>query len=121
MAITPADIGGDDDLARRILVRARSIAPCIDSFADDSEEQKDAIAILKGVASEAAARGARFVRRQSVGPASVDYGPASSWFHADDISALRALCALSGGGALPVGSFPKPSEQITRMWPEKQA
>ena len=45
MTINPDEISGDEDLARRILVRARSIAPCLNSIPEDDDRRKDAIAI----------------------------------------------------------------------------
>ena len=115
--ILPADIGGDEDLARRILVRARSIAPCIFTFADDSEEAADAIAILRGVFAEAPAPGSRRVKSQRVGGAAVDYELGGGLFTTDDIGLLRALCASTPTGGVPVGSFP-PAGILTRLWPE---
>lgn len=113
--IAAEDITGvDATLARRVIVHARSIAPCLESL--DGDMKKDAVALLTGVAAEAAARGARHVRAQRIGPASVDYGPASSWFTDDDRRALRALCGAAAGG-LPLGSFPRPGI-IGRLWPE---
>ena len=117
MAITPADIGGDETIARRVLVLARDIAPCIDTFAKDSEEWKNAVAILSIVASEAKVRGARSVRSQKVGTASVTYEVGSA-FTDDDRDALRALCAaVKSTGSTPAGSFPK-ERPAGRVWPE---
>ena len=117
MAITPGQIGGDENIARRVLVLARDIAPCIDSFADDSEQQKNAIAILAGVAAESKVRGARFVQSQSIGPARVAYTVGSA-FTDDDRDALRALCtAAAQQSSRPVGSFPT-ARPIGRVWPE---
>lgn len=44
------EISSDDSLARRVLVRARSIAPCLDTL--EGEPRLDAIAILTGVVAE---------------------------------------------------------------------
>jgi len=118
MGLTHDKIGTDENLAREVLVVARSIAPCIASFADNSEEQKDAIAILKRVFEEVKARGSRLVRAQRVGTASVDYLAVRSAFEGDATRALKALCAEAGIGGLPVGSFPPPSDAVANMWPE---
>jgi len=113
--ITPTDIPGvEEDVARRIIVAARSIAPCIDSL--DGEPKKDAIAILRGVAAEAPATGSRRVRSQRIGSASVDYWNADTWMP-EDRSALRSLCAAVPAGGMPVGSFPL-TRPIERIWPE---
>lgn len=115
--ITPEDLPGvDENVARRLLVAARSIAPCIDSFGDDSEEKKNAIAVLLGVLADAPAVGSRRVRSQRIGSASVDYWNADTWL-AEDRAALRSLCASAGRGGLPVGSFPA-DRPIGRLWPE---
>ncbi|MCG2921534.1 hypothetical protein KZ305_25960, partial [Escherichia coli] len=49
MAISHGAISSDEDLGRRVLVRARIIAPCLDTLDPESESGKDAISILKGV------------------------------------------------------------------------
>lgn len=114
--ITHDMIGTDEDLAREVVIVGRSIAPCIRTFADGSEEQKDALAILKRVYSEVAERGPRFVKAQRVGPGSIDYRDVSSAFDGDPRNALRALCAVAPAG-LPEGSFPQ-ERAFGRMWPE---
>jgi hypothetical protein len=116
--ITPNDFPEvDEDVARRIIVAARSIAPCIDSFEDDSEQKKNALAILRGVAAEAPALGSRRVRAQRIGSASVDYWNADTW-HPQDRASLRSLCAaVTGARGAPRGSFPK-ERPVSRLWPE---
>jgi hypothetical protein len=119
--LTYTDIVGGaitEELARRVLAVARPIAPCIATLADSSEEKADAVAILQGIARDGIARGARSIKSQSIATARVEYTVDSSWFSADDRSALRALCAASTPGNVPVGSFPKPSAAVSRMWPE---
>lgn len=120
MAMKPADLDGiDEALARRVLAVARTIAPCLDSFADDSEEKATAVAILVAVAGEVRARGSRQVASQRIGPAAVSYRDVGSAFTDDDRSALRGLCAATQASAgLPVGSFPRPARSLERMWPE---
>lgn len=116
--ITPEDIPGvAEDVARRIIVAARSIAPCIDSFADESEDKKNAIAILRGVAREAPAPGSRRVRSQRIGPAAVDYWDAETWLP-QDRSDLRSLCTSTVVPGLPRGSFPL-ERPVARLWPER--
>lgn len=117
MAITHNLLGDDEDLARRVLVRARFIAPCIDSFADDSEEQKNVLAILRAVIAEIPAPGSGRIRSKSRNGTSVSYADAGSWFSADDVSALRSLCGATVGG-LPVGDFPA-DRPISAIWPER--
>lgn len=115
--ITPNDItGADENVARRLLVAARSIAPCISSFPDGSEEKKDAIAILLGVLADAPTAGSRRVRAQRIGSASVDYWNADTWMP-EDRSALRSLCSAASPGGSPLGSFPE-ARPIDRVWPE---
>lgn len=106
----------DENVARRLLVAARSIAPCIDSFQNGSDEWLNAIAILKGVLAEAPAPGSRRVRAQRIGSASVDYWDANTWSR-EDRAALRSLCASAAPLGLPRGSFPT-ERPLSRMWPE---
>lgn len=115
--ITHDIVGADEDLAREVLIVARDIAPCLDSFADESEEQKNALAILRRVYKDTAARGSRFVKSQSVGPASVTYADIESAFAGQPLRALRALCASATVPGLPRGSFPV-ERPISRLWPE---
>lgn len=120
MAITPGDLPGvDDDLARRILIRARGVAPCIDGFPADSEERKDAIAILKGVAARAAAIGTGAVSAKGRNGTSISYRDIKSAFTLDDLDGLRSLCSASPSTVpgLPRGSFPK-DRPLANTWPE---
>lgn len=115
--ITPDDIPDvTEDVARRIIVAARFIAPCIDSFPDDSEQRKDAIAILRGVAQEVPAPGSRRVRSQRIGSAAVDYWDATTWLP-EDRESLRSLCSAARTAGQPIGSFPE-SLPLRHLWPE---
>lgn len=119
MAITPEDLDGfSEDLARRVLVVARSIAPCLDNLI--GERRAEAIAILKGVAQGAQLRADRSVQSQGVGSARVTYGPTSSWFFQDDRDALKALCPAVDTSGHPVGRFPAPDKMLSRIWPEER-
>lgn len=117
--IRPDQIGTDEDLARRVLVRARYIAPCIDSFADDSEEQKNAIAILKAVVAEIPTPGSGRVRTKSRNGTAITYTDPGSWFSADDTTSLSSLCGSPTLPGLPVGSFPE-GRAFQRTWPEER-
>lgn len=113
--IGPTDLPGlDQDVARRLIAAARSIAPCLDSLTD--EARLDAIAILKGVAAELPAPGTGRMRSQSRNGTSVTWADFSSAFTADDRSALRALCGTVAAAGAPVGSFPE-STMTRRIWP----
>lgn len=114
--ITPDKIGSDEDLAREVLVMARSIAPCISSFPDDSEEQKNAIAILKRVYLECEDRGSRNVKSERTGTGAVEWVVRSA-FDGDPRTSLRALCSAATAGQ-PRGSFPA-ERPISRLWPER--
>jgi len=114
--IKPEEISADDDLARRILVRARSIAPCLASIPDDDDRKKDAIAILKGVVAEVPAPGARRVRSRGRNGTSISYSDLGAAFSDDDMASLRSLCEVAPVG-LPVGSFPE-ARPIEREWAE---
>lgn len=117
MAITPGDIGGEEDLARRILVKARDIAPCIDSFDPESETGKDAIAILKGVIAEIPAAGSRRTRSLSRNGTSMSFAEIASAFDEDAISSLRSLCGAKPSNGQPRGSFPT-ARPLANTWPD---
>ena len=116
--IKPEDISTDEDLARRILVRARSIAPCLNDIPDDDDRKNDAIAILKGVVAEVPAPGARRVRSRGRNGTSISYNDPGGAFSDDDMSSLRSLCGTASSG-LPVGSFPE-ARPFAREWAEGQ-
>ncbi|VXB75320.1 hypothetical protein [Pseudoclavibacter sp. 8L] len=107
--------GVETKLARRVLTVAHSIAPTLDDL--EGEPRQNAIAILQGVAEEAAAFHRR-LRSQSTTGARVDYTSIESWFSADDRAGLRSLCKQhSASGPHPIGQFPKPG-LLTSIWPE---
>ncbi|SDR70430.1 hypothetical protein [Microbacterium paraoxydans] len=121
MTITHADIGGDENTARRVLVLARSIAPCIDAFPDDSEQKLDAIAVLSAVVAELPAPGDRRTKSLSRNGTSITFADIESAFDSDARASLRALCDAQGAsvpsGSLPAGSFPT-ERAFERVWPE---
>lgn len=122
MGIAPGDLAGvEANLARRVIASARSIAPCLDSLADESEEKATAIAILLAVAGEVKLRGSRQVASQRIGSASVNYRDVGSAFTDDDRDALRSLCVVAPPAGAPKGSFPRPAAALERMWPEEYA
>lgn len=118
--IKPADLTGiTGDAAVRLIVLARSIAPCLDTLEDgpgddDPKPRAEAIAILNGVA-QVQLRPSH-IKSERTGPSSAEYFPNSSWFSADDRTALRSLCAAASGRN-PIGSFPT-SSPLTNVWPE---
>jgi hypothetical protein len=114
--ITPDKLGDDEDLAREVLIIGASIAPCIHGFADDSEEQKNAIAILKRVYLEVEDRGTRFAKSERTGTGAVEWVVRSA-FDGDPRTALKALCTAASTGANPVGSFPT-ERPLRNVWPE---
>lgn len=117
MPITHSDITTDEDLGRRVLARARVIAPCLDTLTPTSENGKTAIAILKGVVAELPAPGEARLRSLSRNGTSVSMAAIASAFEGDAEISLRSLCASSGRGGLPAGSFPA-SSPLGRLWPE---
>lgn len=114
--LTPNDLGGDEDTARRVLVSARDIAPCIDSFEQGSEEFKNALAILKGVLAEIPKPGSRRTRSMSRNGTSISYD-ATDFFTKSDVRMLRALCPRADDAGHSSGSFPAKSV-ASEMWPE---
>lgn len=118
MPIIHSDITTDEDLGRRVLVRARIIAPCLDSFEDGSEEKLNAIAILKGVIAELPDPGASRTKTLSRNGTSITLDTAiRSAFDGDPTTSLRSLCGASSAPGLPMGSFPV-TLALGRVWPE---
>ena len=114
-------ISADEELARRVLVRARSIAPCIDNFVADTEPYKNAVAILKGVIAELPEAGTARAKSLSRNGTSIAY-EISSAFTADVITSLRSLCDAEGAGdgrGYPRGSFPE-DKVFERLFPEER-
>lgn len=122
--ITPDELGGDADLASRVIVYGRSLAPCLHDLLDS--DKTDAISILKGALSSAAAITkvrSTAVKSRAAGDWTLSYfsdTELGSVFTADDRAALRSLCASSTSvsGAGPIGSFPEPSRTTRNLWPE---
>lgn len=119
--IKPVDLGGDEDVARRVLVQARRIAPAIVTFPSGSDPYKDAVAILKAVAKRLAGMGTGTVASQGRNGTSLSNRDIRSAFFADDIDDLRSLTLEGVEPAtvtgLPVGSFPT-ERPLSRIWPE---
>lgn len=119
MPITPGMLGDDEDLARRVLIHARIIAPCLDSLPGDSEEQKNALAILRGIVTDVAGRGSRFVRSEGVLGASVSWERSASYFEPADRIGLQSLCGIAPtSAALSRASFPR-AGLVSQIWPER--
>lgn len=119
--ITPEDLGGDVELARRVIIYARSLAPCLHELIDDGKQ--DAISILKGASASLAGIvkvRSSAVKSRSAGDWTLSYFSDSelgSVFTGDDRSALRALCpVVAGSGLGPIGSFPEPSRATRNLW-----
>lgn len=112
------DLGGDEDTARRVMIRARSIAPCLAGLAPGSSEGKDAIALLKGVLAELPEPGSRRTRSLSRNGTSITFDALDSAFDVETIASLRSLCGVPAATAHPRGSFPK-HRPIGRVWPEE--
>lgn len=111
----PNDLPGVDVMsARRLLVTARLIAPCLDTL--ESDARMDALAILQGVASRLPEPGMERVRTQSRNGTSVGLDPFTSAFTAEDRAALRALCGTAASPGQPVGSFPL-GRVADHIWP----
>jgi len=118
LMINHSDIGTDEDLARLVLVVARDIAPCIASFPEGSEDEKNATAIVRGVYKALAPRGSQLVKSQRLGPAAVEYREVRSAFQGDPTRALQSLCPPATGRGNSRGSFPQ-ERPISRLWPER--
>lgn len=122
--ITAAELNiSDEDLVRRVLLRARTIAPCIFSLPEGSEERKDALAILRSVAARASAieaQGVGVVASQGRNGTSISFRDIKSAFWEEDVEGLRSLCGAASATtqALPRGSFPK-ERPASQLWPEE--
>lgn len=115
MWIAPDEISDDESVAVRVLAHARTIAPRLHDL--DGNDRYEAIAILSGIAEEVAGRGSRDVESEGVGSARVKWRAVSSAFWPDDRATLIRLAGpLAVAG--PEGSFPRPSREISRLWPE---
>ena len=117
MPITHADISSDEDLGRPVLVPARIIAPCLSTLDRESEEGKNAIAILKGVVAEIPAAGSRRTRALSRNGTSMSFETIDAAFDADARLSLQSLCGGTSAGGLPEGHFPK-ARPLGAVWPE---
>lgn len=117
--IAAIDLNGvDADLARRVIATARSIAPCLQSL-PNGDDRDTAISILKAVAAAVPTGGNGRVKGQRIGPAGVDYFDIRTAFSDDDRAGLRALCISASSASTPIGSFPRPTTTVQRMWPER--
>ncbi len=119
MPITHADITTDEELGRRVLARARVIAPCLDSLEKGTEDGKTAIAILRGVVAELPSPGEGRLRSISRNGTSASFAAIASAFEGDATISLRALCSSAKPSGLPVGKFPQRSA-ASRVWPEER-
>lgn len=114
--IEPSDVSNDEDLARSILMDARSVAPCIDAFESGTEEYANTLAVLRRAAKEAEERGSRLIESHTAGRTNVKYATGSD-LSEKDLTRLRSLCGAASAGAGPVGSFPE-DRPLSRIWPE---
>lgn len=117
MTITHSDITTDENLGRRVLVRAGIIAPCLASLDPESEAGKNAIAILKGVIAELPAAGSRHTRALSRNGTSMSFAAIDAAFDSDARLSLQAICGLPRPTGLPRGSFPK-DRPLRPFWRE---
>ncbi|WP_291053719.1 hypothetical protein [Herbiconiux sp.] len=114
--ITHDKLGNDEDLAREVLIVARDIAPCLGSFVEDTEDYKNALAIVRRVYLALAGRGSLFVKGQGIGSARVEYRDIVDAFAGQPTRALRALCSAAPAPG-SVGSFPT-ERPLANLWPE---
>lgn len=116
MAISGADLGVGDELARRVLVSARRIAPCLDTLVDLARD--DAIAVLKGVIAELPEAGAWRAKSMSRNGTSITFADIESAFTLEARANLRSLCGDLDQG-LAMGCFPD-DKTFARLWPEER-
>lgn len=117
MAISHGDISSDEDLGRRVLVRARIIAPCLDTLDPESEVGKDAISILKGVIAALPSAGFERAKSFSRNGTAMTWREIDAAFSNDARVSLQSLCGANSASGLPEGHFPK-ARPLARFWPE---
>lgn len=118
--IAAADVGPDENVARRILMRARRLAPCMATWPEELDLRQDAIAILKAVYARATVIGTGAIASQSRNGTSISLRQINSAWTQEDIDDLRSLCGQASAapaGALPLGSFPT-DRPLSKLWPE---
>lgn len=118
--IEPSAIGPDENIARRVLMRARRIAPCMATWPEALNLRADAIAILKAVYARATVVGTGAIASQSRNGTSISLRQINSAWTQEDIDDLRALCeqaSASPAGAFPQASFPT-DRPLSKLWPE---
>jgi hypothetical protein len=116
--IKPEDIGGDEDIARLVIMRARVIAPCIQSFNPESEDWKNAIAVLRLVVKGMPDADAQRLKSMQRNGTAMVFDLVAQAFAPMHVAALQSLCdaAPSTPGA-PQGSFPE-SRELSALWTE---
>ncbi|PPF18271.1 hypothetical protein C5B92_07080 [Rathayibacter sp. AY1A4] len=114
--ITHSNVSSDEDLGRRVLAYARTIAPCLGTLDGETEQGKDAIALLKSIAKSVPDPEMSRVRSMNRNGTSMSFDVASA-FSSDDRAALRYLCSGSAAAVGPIGSFPK-GGHVAKVWPE---
>lgn len=119
--VTPQQLGPDTNLARRILIEARRLAPWLRTAGEGSELQADVLAILDGVYKRAKDIGTGVVASKSRNGTSQSLRDIRSAFFSEDVRNLRSLDPAAtdapARGALPVGSFPT-DRPLSRLFPE---
>jgi hypothetical protein len=116
--ITHEDITSDEDLGRVLLLRAFDIAPQLRTVEDESDEKKNAIAVLRRVAKRAVDIGTGVIESRSRNGSSIKTRAVDDAFTPGDLRDLRLIFGPVGEKPHgPVGSFPT-DRPVTRLWPE---
>ena len=119
--ITADDIRvSDAALARRVLLYATTVAPCLPTL--EGEAKESALAILGSIAVELTNASGRRVKSRERGEWKIAYfsdAEIASIISADDRAALRWLCGNGSASRGPIGRFPRPRRPLERMWPEE--
>ena len=117
VGISHDEVGSDEDLAREVILVARSIAPCIATFEEGDPRQRDALAVIRRVYQALEVRGSHMVASEQSGSTAVRYAAVETAFDGQPARALRTLCAEVGMGGHSQGVFPT-GRPISRVWPE---
>lgn len=119
MAIIAAELSCDEDLGRRVLLYASSVAPCLQSL--DGERREDAVAVLRSIAADIESAPGYRVKSRTRGEWTTTYfsdTEITSIISAADRDALKMLCGGARLAGSPRGQFPAPHLPLLHMWPE---
>ena len=112
-----ADRAGLAKTIERALAMARTIAPCLASVPDGSDQALAAEGVIVGAIKRwAAAAGGGGVQQESAGIYSVRYTAITGTFSDRDKQDLRAICDQGGGKAFALDTMPGSAARGCNPW-----